>query len=177
MTYKPLTFESTGAASTAWEIWTVMPAAVLLGLFVWSKIASDRPTLQETWLKLEAIVIVTATWFIIGLILAVVAGAHPLGRALVMALCLSVGLGMPGGIFLLEVGTRPVRLDPQPTRFAHSGSAKQSVFVRAVDGPAAGVQFIFDVSEWRRTSDRDPNRFAHGNVYRGRHNLWFATLD
>lgn len=177
MAYRALAFERNGSLATSWRIWAVMPAVTLVGLFVWEKVASDRPILQETWLKLGAVAIVVATWFVIGLILAVLAGAHPLSRALVLNLYLSAGLGIPGGIFLLEIGTKPVRLDPQPTRFAFSESLKQSTVIQAIDGPAVGAHFIVDGSEFRKASDRDPNRIARGNVYRGRYNLWFAKLD
>ncbi len=177
MTYKFFTLDDTGAASVVWRIWTVMTIVLLVGLLVWSKIASNRLTLQETWLKLGAAAIVVAAWFVIGLILAVLARARPLTQALVLDLCLSAVLGVPGGIFLLEVGTKPARLEPQPTRFALSESVKQSVFIRAIDGPAAGVRFLFDGAEWRKASSRDPSRVAHGNVYQGRYNLWFAKLD
>lgn len=128
-------------------------------------------------MKLHAAVIVTGIWFVIGLILAAFAGAHPLSRALWLDLLLSVGLGALGGPFLLEMCARPRGANPQPTTFGSPRSLKQSVEVQAVDGPAMGAHFIFDGSEWRNSLRGDPNRLARGRVYRGRVNLWFAQLD
>ena len=176
-------FTRANRISIIWLIWFVLPFVPLFVDMVvgWFRTSRAAPmVMQESGLQWEAMAAFAVAWLILGLVPSLMLQ----GESVRLGNCCwstSSGARWPGGTGVRQSWrhTRRHRASTvgEPCAFELADSFKQSVEVSPTNGPAAGVRFSLGSAEWGDASRRAGGHAIPGKVYKGKRDLWFASVD
>lgn len=167
--------------SVIWLIWFILPFVPLVGNMVLGWFRTSTPqsiVMQESGVQFKAMAAFAVVWLLVGLVPTVMLQGRSLAKLLLVDIFWCALAGWYWGPAILAAYTAPpASTVGEPCAFDLAESFKQSVEVNPTNGPAAGVRFSLDSAEWGDASRRAGGHAIPGKVYKGKHNLWFASLD
>jgi hypothetical protein len=167
--------------SIIWRIWFLLPFVplVLNMFFGWFRTSLRQPmVMQESGLQWKAMAAFAVAWLILGLVPTLILEGRSLGKLLLVDMFWCALAGWYWGPAILAAYTAPpASTVGEPCAFALAESFKQSVEVSPSNGPAAGVRFSLGSAEWGDASRRAGGHSIPAKVYKGKRDLWFASVD